>query len=71
MLQPERGSKRTSRKESHRDERSRRPPEKEDRERDSERKRKERDGHESDSRGSIPNKVCDFTRGLPILTDAS
>ncbi|KAJ3574543.1 hypothetical protein NP233_g1708 [Leucocoprinus birnbaumii] len=52
---PDRGSKRSSRKESHRDDR-RRPPEKDERDRDSERKRKDRDGHDGDSHGIVPDK---------------
>ncbi|KXN87957.1 THO complex subunit 2 [Leucoagaricus sp. SymC.cos] len=52
---PERGSKRSSRKESHRDDR-RRPTEKDDRDRESERKRKDRDVHDGDTRGPVQDK---------------
>ncbi|KAJ7283481.1 transcription factor/nuclear export subunit protein 2-domain-containing protein [Mycena rebaudengoi] len=52
---PERGSKRSSRKDGHRDDRSRRPPDKDghDRGRDSDRRRKERDGSDNDSGPSV------------------
>ena len=57
LKQPERGSKRSSRKDSHRDDR-RRPPEKDERDRESERKRKDREIHDGDNRGTVPDKVC-------------
>jgi len=52
--EPDRSSKRSSRKESHRDDRSRRPPEKEthDRVRESDRRRKEREAPDNDGRGN-------------------
>lgn len=55
-FQPDRGSKRSSRKEGHREDRSRRPPEKEERNRDSDRRRKDRDG-DIEGRGSSSEKV--------------
>lgn len=58
-VQSERASKRSSRKESHRDDRGRRPPEKErdERGRDSDRRRKEREVNETESRASPTDKV--------------
>ncbi|KAJ7667690.1 transcription factor/nuclear export subunit protein 2-domain-containing protein [Mycena polygramma] len=52
---PERGSKRSSRKDGHRDDRSRRPPDKDghDRGRDSDRRRKDREGSDNDGSSSM------------------
>lgn len=56
--QPERGSKtsRSSRKDSHRDDR-RRPPERDERDRESERKRKDREIHDGDNHGIVQDKA--------------
>lgn len=53
--QPERAAKRSSRKDGHRDDRGRRPPEKDrdERGRDSERRRKEREVNDPEARGSL------------------
>ncbi len=58
-VQPDRASKRSSRKDGHRDDRGRRPPEKErdERGRESDRRRKEREVNETESRASPSDKV--------------
>ena len=62
--QPERGSsKRSSRKEGHREDRSRRPMEKEERPRESDRRRKDPDG-DNEARASSSEKVISY---IPIL----
>jgi hypothetical protein len=59
FVQPDRASKRSSRKDGHRDDRGRRPPEKErdERGRESDRRRKEREVNETESRASPTDKV--------------
>lgn len=60
VLQPERGSKRGSRREGHRDDRARRTSEKEgsrEQPRESDRRRKERDAPEGDAKATSGEKV--------------
>jgi hypothetical protein len=66
-IQTDRTSKRSSRKESHRAEGSRRTSEKEshDRPRESDRRRKEREGSENDVRDS--EKVCVHCHPIPLV----
>lgn len=56
-FQPDRGSKRASRKDSHREDRSRRTADDKDRNRDSDRRRKDREPADNEGRGSSAEKV--------------
>ncbi|KAJ7067990.1 transcription factor/nuclear export subunit protein 2-domain-containing protein [Mycena amicta] len=67
---PDRGSKRTSRRDGHRDERARRPGEKEgyDRGRESDRRRRDRDGSDNDSTGDKRGPDGPSSKPLPLST---